>query len=467
MRTTSLASLLIFIAVAGVAQTIQTYNIDSLRQALNATTSDTGRIWVMNNLGRNMPNSDSAIMFAQQAITLSRKIGFSKGEAEAFNNLGLWFNQKGNYPIALEYYLKAIQLAESIGFPASLKRSYNSIATIYFYRQDFATAIAYGRKARSLAIELEDANIQCLADSWVARGFLGLHQLDSALKYAQESYELATRLKGPLQLYLATRSLGDIHEEQGNQPLALEFLRLSLLHAIDDSRSFRVSDAHQRLAEAFAKANQMDSTLRHARIAFQLSEKENLPATLLRSSLLLSSLYEGDNNEQSLKYHKIAMTAQDSLFSQEKNSQIEALNLQETLRQREVEAARELDEIKRRNNLQFAAIGFGLIVFLIIFLILSTSVFVSPSVVRFLGVLALLLVFEFVNLLLEPAIAKLANYTPVYMLVAMVILGAVLIPVHQLLEKKVIHRLVEKNTSLRAKVADAAKSNPANALKEQ
>jgi two-component system NtrC family sensor kinase len=453
MRSLALIFPMVCVVLIGTAQTIQTYNIDSLRQGLEAASSDTARIMALNNLARNVANSDTAFAFAQRAFSLSRDIGLVKGEAEACNNLGLYFNQKGNYPASLEYYLKAIQLAEEIDFREGLKRSYNSIATVYFYRKDFNTAILYGRKARNLARELKDWNIQSLADCWIGRSFLGVHETDSALKYAQEAYELASEIRWPLPLYLSTRSLGDIFEVQGNQSKALEFLRLSLQHAKHDGRFFRVSDAHQRLAEAFANAGHRDSTFRHAQIAFALSQKENLPATLVRSSLLLSSLYEGNNNEQSLKYHKIAMSAQDSLFSLEKNSQIEALNLQETLRQRELETARQTAEINRRNNLQFAAIGLGVVLFVILFLMISRSVRVAPGFVRFLGVLALLLVFEFANLLLEPLIAQIANNTPVYMLIAMVIVGGLLIPVHQLLEKKVIHRLVEKNRLLREELA--------------
>jgi hypothetical protein len=203
------------------------------------------------------------------------------------------------------------------------------------------------------------------------------------------------------------------------------------------------------LAEAFSVAGRNDSSLWHARIAFELSEKENLPASLLRSSLLLSSLYESKDKEASLRYHKIAMAAQDSLFNQEKNSQIESLNLRETLRQRELEEARKLQEINRRNNLQFAAIGIGVVLFLMVFLAASRSVMVAPGVVRFLGALALLLLFEFINLLLAPAIAEIGNYTPVYMLLVMVIVAGMLIPVHQLVEKRLIQRLVERNKKLR------------------
>ena len=126
---------------------------------------------------------------------------------------------------------------------------------------------------------------------------------------------------------------------------------------------------------------------------------ENLPATLLSSSLLLSELYEGVDNTESLYYHKLALAAQDSLFSQEKNQQVEALRFSETLRQQEVEAARKQAEFERKNNLQYAGIAFGLIVFVIVFLLLSHSIIARPGLIRFLGVLALLIVFEFINLL--------------------------------------------------------------------
>ena len=172
-------------------QTVQTYNIDSLRRALSRPQHDTARIWTLNNLGRNLPNSDSVLLFAQQAIALSRKIGFVKGEAEAFNNLGLWFNQKGNYLLALENYLHAIKLEDSVRFEAGLKRSYNSIASVYLYRKDYATSISYGYKARALAKKFDDLAVLTFSSSWLSRAYVATNKLDSALKYAQESYESA------------------------------------------------------------------------------------------------------------------------------------------------------------------------------------------------------------------------------------------------------------------------------------
>src|SRR5688572_33081310 len=148
-------------------QTVQTYNLDSLKQVLSTNLHDSNRIWALNNLGRNIQNSDTTLLLAEQAIALSRKIGFKKGEAEAFNNLGYWFNQKGNYPKALEYYLKSIQISESINFDAGLRRSFNSISTVYLYLKDYKTSVSYARKARQLSLAQQDLNTTVFSTSWL------------------------------------------------------------------------------------------------------------------------------------------------------------------------------------------------------------------------------------------------------------------------------------------------------------
>ena len=462
-RKTRSSLIKIFLVVFSVAnfsgisaqtiQTIQTYNIDSLKQVLSSDLHDTNRIWALNNLGRNIQNSDTILALADQAISLSQRIGFAQGEAEAYNNIGLWFNQKGNYPKALQNYLKSIQLSESVNYEAGLKRSFNSISTVYLYLKDYNTCLAYARKARSLSIKQHDLHVLALSSAWMSKAFLELHRNDSALKYAQESYEAAVKRKEPFPLYLATARLGEVNAVEGNHSLALEYLRLSLDNSKKDKRYFRIAGAHQQLASEFKSIGARDSCLWHAQQAFNISKAEKLTATMLSSSLLLSELYEGLDNTKSLHYHKLALTAKDSLFSQEKNQQVEALRFSETLREQEVAAAKKDAEIARKNNLQYAAIAFGLIVFVILFLLLSHSIIARPALIKFLGVLALLIVFEFVNLLLGPFVDRLTNRSPIWMLVIMVCIAAILIPVHNQLDKLVTQKLVEKNKKIRLAAA--------------
>lgn len=448
--------LLVFLCGAIVdvsGQTVQTYNVDSLKRLLSAQLNDTNRILVLNNLGRNIANSDTTLVLAEQAITLARQVGFVKGEAEAYNNIAYWFNQKGNYPRALENYLHAIQLSEKVNYEAGLRRSFNSISTVYLYLKNYETSIEYARKARQLAIKRKDFSILALSTSWLSKAYLELNQTDSALKYAQESYVTANSLKEPWLLYFSMARLGEVHAAEKNFPLALEYLRISLQHSKKDGRFFRIAGAHQQLANVFQQIGETDSCLWHAKRTFTLSQAEGLTATLLSSSLMLSALYENVNDPQSLYYHKLALVAQDSLYSQQRNQQVQALSFDERMRQQQMEALKKEEEKNRKNNLQYGAIALGLVIFLITFLLLSHSILANPKLIKFLGILALLILFEFMNLLLSPFIAKATDSSPLLMLVVMVCIAGLLIPVHTRLDKLLTDKLVEKNKKIRLEAA--------------
>ena len=445
------------------AQLTNTYNTDSLKQILLAARRDTDRIWALNNLGRNIQNSDTTIILAEQAIALSQKAGFKKGEAEAYNNIGYWFATKGNYPKALRNYLASIKFSESVNYEAGLKRSFNNISYVYLSLKDYRTAISYATKARTLSLKLNDQSTLALADSWLSSSYMELHLQDSALTYARESYEVATRVQELFPLYLSTARLAEINLATGNYRVALEYSRLSLQFSKMDGRNFRIALAHQQLATCFKSIGIKDSCMWHAQQAFSIAQTDHLFGTLLSSSLLLSEIYEGIKAEESLRYHKLALAAQDSLFGLEKNRQAEVLTFNETLRQQEIEASKRQAAEERKNNLQYAAIASGIVLFVILFLLLSHSIAANEGLIKFLGMIWLLIVFEFINLLLHPFLGSLTHHAPFLMLIIMVCIAAVLIPVHHRLEKWMTNKLVEKNKKIRL----AAKKKIKGASEEQ
>ena len=67
----------------------------------------------------------------------------------------------------------------------------------------------------------------------------------------------------------------------------------------------------------------------------------------------------------------------------------------------------------------------------------------------FFGVVALLLVFEFLNLLLHPFLERVTHHSPVLILLAMVCIASMLVPLHHRLEKYTTVKLVEKNKEIR------------------
>ena len=82
-------------------------------------------------------------------------------------------------------------------------------------------------------------------------------------------------------------------------------------------------------------------------------------------------------------------------------------------------------------------------------MVISRSIITHAKLIEFLGVLALLLVFEFVNLLLHPFLEKKTDHSPSLMLLALVCIAAVLIPLHHRIEKWATSRLIENNKANR------------------
>ncbi|MBK8494438.1 MAG: hypothetical protein IPL50_04990 [Chitinophagaceae bacterium] len=67
--------------------------------------------------------------------------------------------------------------------------------------------------------------------------------------------------------------------------------------------------------------------------------------------------------------------------------------------------------------------------------------------------MALLIVFEFLNLLLHPFLERVTHHLPVLMLLALVAIAALLAPLHHKVEKWATAKLVEKNKKIRLAAA--------------
>jgi hypothetical protein len=168
---------------------------------------------------------------------------------------------------------------------------------------------------------------------------------------------------------------------------------------------------------------------------------------------MLADIYEKNNCDSTLKYASIYKIANDSVFSNKVNQQIQVMTFDETLRQQELSSEKLKAEEQRKQNIQYALIAFGIISFIILFLLLSRSFITNTKLISFFGVVALLIVFEFLNLLLHPFLERITNHSPVLMLVALVCIAALLVPLHHKIEKWANAKLVEKNKQIRLTAA--------------
>ena len=435
----------------------QTTDRDSLKLLLQKEKTDTGRVLLLDELSYSYQQSkpDTTMLLALETLSLAVHTGFVKGQAMSLNIIGNAFSTLGNYPKAMESYLRALRINEKINDTGGIARNLHNIGVIYFNEEDYRQALNYLLKAKDLEGK-NDRGKGAIALTLAAIGinYEHLKIYDSATLYAQQSYDAAYKINDSRTIGLSLFALGTIHLDEGQNALALDYYRLSIPHSKKAKDDIALSRTFLGIAKVFEKTVQNDSALLYAKQAFSIDKEKKVPRELVDASSFLSSFYKNKHNADSaLYYMEVAKSANDSLFSQQKQSQLQSLAFDEKLREQEIATAELKTKEERKNNLQYAAIAIGIITFVILFFLLSRTIIVKTKFIEFFSVLGLLAVFEFINLYIHPFLADLTNDSPVLMLLILIAIGAMLVPLHHKLEKWITKVMVEKNKKIRLEAA--------------
>lgn len=428
----------------------QIREIDSLKHLLATTKEDTTRVMALKSLSFYTENADTALKMDSEALALARKIGFERGEAYALNQFGNDFWGSSNYPKALDYYLQSLKLNEKLGNLDAVAANNGNISNIYSAQEDYTTALSYLYKAVNLYTKTGSDRVRLTYGS-LGNVYRKINKFDSALTYYQKSNDIYNRISDKYQLSTNYYGLGDVNARLGNTELAFAYYRMGLAASEPYKGSLGFPTNYYGLANLFKETGHIDSSIFYARKALEASDDNK--EWLVKSATLLADLYEGKDDKQYIYYYKLATITSDGMFTAQKQLQLKNMSYNEQERQNQITAAELKTKKSRQQNLQYAAIAFGLITFAILFFLLTHSIIANQKLIRFLGIVALLIVFEFLNLFIHPYLAHATHDSPLIMLLVMVCIAALLVPMHHRMEKWISHRLVEKNNRIRLAAA--------------
>ena len=146
----------------------QTKPKDSLRNAFAQTQIDSVRVLTGIELSASFQtkNPDSAFYFAKKALEISEKTGFDKGFLLANFQLGILYYALGNYDQSLRYLLKTAENANKKHFLKIQANAYNQIGMLYQNQNDHSKAFEYLDKALGIRQEIGDK----IGEPWAGLG---------------------------------------------------------------------------------------------------------------------------------------------------------------------------------------------------------------------------------------------------------------------------------------------------------
>jgi tetratricopeptide (TPR) repeat protein len=430
----------------------QKTNVDSILQKVAVEKDDNKKFDLFISLIGAEINNDPkwCIETGLKILTQAQRENDKIAMTVAYSFLGQGYRLFGNSVKALDYHHKAFATAEKTNSLSLLAFAENQTAHIYRDREEYDKAANIYLSSAAHADKGHNETMKAWAPSNLGAVYLATNRLDSSLMFSQRAYEIFVRLKiiDNNSGYLFT-NLGGVHSKLGNAQLAVSYFNTAINKNQSSSNIRYLNLLYNGLAEHYQRFNQTDSCVFYARKAIAAVNNTSFFYLSSKPAKLLADIYEKTNCDSTLKYAKVLKTANDSLTSSKTNQQILLMTFEEDLRQQEVAAEKIKEEQQRKQNIQYALLALGIITFIITFLLLSRKHITNTKLIQFLGVVALLLVFEFLNLLLHPFLERITHHSPVLMLLALVCIAALLVPLHHKLEKWATHKLVEKNKAIR------------------
>ncbi|HEY4324411.1 MAG TPA: hypothetical protein VGN20_10510 [Mucilaginibacter sp.] len=369
MKKITATVILIFLILNASAQQRA---IDSLRSLLNTSIDDTTKVLALKSLGNRYVKSkpDSAMLLFQQALELSRKVNFLRGEMICIGNQGNVFASKGDYPKALNHYLSALKIAEKMNDRLSAAKCISNIANIYGDENDFRQNIKFTLKALAIAESVHNEGLIATQLGNIGYAYENLKMLDSALIYTKQSHDIGVKLKDNNNTSTTTSSLGDIYFDMHKLRTAMDYYRSAMHYCKLAGDDITLNITMLGMAKTFKQLGQQDSSLFYARQSLSIASRGGFTPNVLDVTKFLSTYFREEKKPDSaFHYQELSIALKDSLFNQENTKAVQNITFAERQRQQDITAQQAAHQASIRFYLMMAVIIFLVILAFIFWLI--------------------------------------------------------------------------------------------------
>lgn len=347
------------------------YAEDSLKAIISQQKGDTTEVNTLVYLANQQAQIDLRIKYAQQGVLLAKKISYSKGQADGLWVLGaLNARAQGNFSQGIKYFLDALTIYQELRDIVGIASTHLALQANYRIIENYTESLDHAFKGEHMAevnnvkgkMDFPGHRLAPLFLAEIGGTYLRMNQLDSALYYTQKSInqkELFNEAEWNFPVYL----LATIQYKQGNYKGSLESYRRAVPLAIKNHFFSDTLQIFSGMSTLFKKTGELDSAIYYAQMVIRSLNPELQQHNLIEAVNNLAQAYKlrGDK-DSALKYMELSHNFEDSIFSKEKDRQVQKITFNEQLKQQEILSA----QAKYKNKVQLYILVSGLFFLLLI-----------------------------------------------------------------------------------------------------
>jgi tetratricopeptide (TPR) repeat protein len=368
--------------------------------------------------------------------------------ATTYHAIGNMLVHKSDYNFALSSYFKALEYAKD---DFRRGRAYAAAGYAYMLTGNTELGYHYVRKADSIS---SNPFLKKVINIFSGVAFNNFKKPDSALVYLKNA---ETDLYSPMDPTMNSVLLGQLsrsYELKEDNDLADVYYKKTLAYCKNQKLVSSYIRNANRYTAYLVKRGDYKAAKNLSLEILSLAQQTISNDGISNVAEILKKIYSHANNRDSAFYYaEMQIAYKDSVSNQKRIAEFQNITFAQQLKDIDEQAKAVEESVQRKQNLQYAFIALGIILFIIFYLLLSRSFITNAKLIEFFGVIALLIVFEFLNLLLHPFLERITHHSPVLMLFALVLIAALLVPLHHKLEKWATAKLVEKNKKMRLAAA--------------
>ena len=250
---------------------------------------------------------------------------------------------------------------------SELAFAHQIMGVLYANSNNYEKALIHHEHGRHNAEMSGNLPLQSIINMTMARAYLNLKKVDSALISEQLAYEQVMQTGFKRYLGSVFLNLGRIYAAKGNIPMANEYYRKSLVASAENGYFRGVVASNILLADYYFQSGKKDSAFSHIKDALTAAQNLDVPELLLRSYKEFNRYYQLEgNNDSIVKYQALIIKINESSFSSKQAQEFQNIDFNEQQRLSEIEDAKTAERAKYRTNILVA----GLVIFLFIAIIL-------------------------------------------------------------------------------------------------
>jgi signal transduction histidine kinase len=285
--------------------------IDSLQTLISKQVEDSNKVNSLTALSKRflqLNDISNAKLHATDALHLSRKLGFKKGEAAIQQHFGMINTREYKFPDAMKSFQSFLKLTEELGDRKGMSNAYVAIANTYFQQGDYSEAIRSHLVAAKIKTELNDKPGMILCYNNIGLNYWNMGKYPEAYSHYRQALKLRQEIKDSLGIAHSYNVLGVVYDDEGNYTESLKnyFLSLNIYEKL--RADFGIAACNNNIGELYRKQNNYSEALKRFAMALAVYEKMGNKGGIAmcysnRSEILILQ----DQREQALKELNLAL----------------------------------------------------------------------------------------------------------------------------------------------------------------